>query len=270
MPSIDKISAEPHPEFAVDFVLAHSHGDKRPYVQINVLGVTIMGLLDSGATHTILGSPGINLFQQLGLKIRKDTYSRCTVANGTRSNILGTVSIPIELEGRTRIIDAVAVPDVKHTIILGVDFWKQMGIIPDLATGTWYFHDEDNIVINEHSISGLSNSQQQELDGLLLEYSKQMGNEFGCTNMVEHTIETNSQPIKQRYYPVSPVVQRHIDKELDKMLKLGVVEPSNSGWSSPILLVPKKDKSYRFCVDFRKLNAVTKKTLTLYRIFQLF
>lgn len=54
-------------------------------------------------------------------------------------------------------------------------------------------------------------------------------------------------------------MQQHIDHELDRMLKDDIIEPSKSPWSSPILMVPKKDKTYRFCVDFRKLNKATKK-----------
>ena len=45
--------------------------------------------------------------------------------------------------------------------------------------------------------------------------------------------------------------------EIDEMIELGVIEPSISPYSSPIVLVLKKDGSARFCIDFRKLNKVT-------------
>lgn len=55
-----------------------------------------------------------------------------------------------------------------------------------------------------------------------------MGNNLGCTNLVEFEIRTNSPPKNQRYYPISPILQKNIDDELNKMIELGVVEKSNS------------------------------------------
>ncbi|KAG6461363.1 hypothetical protein O3G_MSEX012580 [Manduca sexta] len=83
---------------------------------------------------------------------------------------------------------------------------------------------------------------------------------LGRTHLITHHIDTgNSPPIRQRYYRLSPEKQRVLCNELDEMLALGVVEPCESPWCSPVLLSPKKDGKLRFCLDSRKLNSVTKK-----------
>lgn len=83
---------------------------------------------------------------------------------------------------------------------------------------------------------------------------------LGQTHVVKHTIDTgDALPIK---IPPRRVPLKHkeiIDQEIDKMLKDDIIEPSDSPWSSPILLCLKKDLSWRFCVDYRKINQVTKK-----------
>lgn len=109
------------------------------------------------------------------------------------------------------------------------------------------------------SESDLAPEQAGALNKLVDEIFADISDRLGCTTLIEHEIQTTSRPNKQRYYPVSPVMQAHIDRELNELLKDGIVEPSTSPWSSPILLVPKKDDSYRVCIDFRKLNAVTVK-----------
>ena len=85
------------------------------------------------------------------------------------------------------------------------------------------------------------------------------GDQLGRTSLVQHVIDTDdAMPIKQRPYRASPDVRKEIDRQVDEMLKNGIIQESVSPWSSPVVLVKKKDGSYRFCVDSRKLNKVTK------------
>ena len=76
--------------------------------------------------------------------------------------------------------------------------------------------------------------------------------------MVPHNIqlEPNVKPIKQRCYRLSKVQALALKEELEK-LKNKLIEPSHSPWSSPVILVPKKNKQRRICIDFRKLNNLT-------------
>ncbi|GFV02741.1 transposon Ty3-I Gag-Pol polyprotein [Trichonephila clavipes] len=76
----------------------------------------------------------------------------------------------------------------------------------------------------------------------------------------KHRIFTGDHaPINQRAYVSSPTERRIIHEEVQKMLDEGIVQPSESPWSSPRCARKKKDGSWRFCVDYRKLNSVTKK-----------
>lgn len=85
--------------------------------------------------------------------------------------------------------------------------------------------------------------------------------EMPGTDVMLHRIDTgNSPPIRKRAYRHAPADKIEIAKQVEEMAKAGIIEESDTPWSSPVLLVSKKDGSKRFCVDFRHLNEVT--TLT--------
>ncbi|UYV71900.1 hypothetical protein LAZ67_9000991, partial [Cordylochernes scorpioides] len=109
----------------------------------------------------------------------------------------------------------------------------------------------------------LSEEQQSQILSILKRYDKifDKNNEpVKQTSVTKHKIETgNHQPIKHRPYRVSPTERQAIQTEVDKMLDAGIIRHSESPWSSPVILVKKKDGNWRFCVDYRRLNKVTKK-----------
>ena len=84
--------------------------------------------------------------------------------------------------------------------------------------------------------------------------------ELGHTETVKMQVDVgNNEPIKMRPYR-TPIKNREvIDKAIDEMLDADVIRRSRSPWSFPVVIVDKEDGSKRFCVDFRRLNKVTKK-----------
>ena len=70
---------------------------------------------------------------------------------------------------------------------------------------------------------------------------------------------TSGPPIAQRAYRAPFSKRQVIDQEIELMLHDGIIRPNSSPWSSPVLLVPKNYESTRFCVDYRRLNSVTRK-----------
>ena len=68
----------------------------------------------------------------------------------------------------------------------------------------------------------------------------------------------DARPIKQAPRRMPFTVRQEVAKQLKSMQQNRVVQPSHSPWSSPVVMVRKKDGSHRFCVDYRGLNAVTK------------
>jgi len=82
----------------------------------------------------------------------------------------------------------------------------------------------------------------------------------GRTDLVVHKINTgDSKPVKKFPFRTSPKEKDMIVKEVNVLEERGIIRPSNSPWSTNVVLVKKKDGGHRMCIDFRGLNAVTKK-----------
>ena len=109
---------------------------------------------------------------------------------------------------------------------------------------------------------GLTPNQLSQMENLL-ETNQDLfalsGSELGTTDLVQHSINTGDHhPIRQPGRRTPFAVRRTIEDLTEDMLQQGVIQHSHSPWASPVVLVKKRDGSVRFCVDYRRLNSVTK------------
>ena len=110
---------------------------------------------------------------------------------------------------------------------------------------------------------GLEDKYKQKASQLIRKYSNifdKDGNNPGRTNVVKHCIDTGGARLIRQAPRSVPLAKRDtVGQIIKEMSESGVIEPSASPWSSPVVLVKKKDGQLRFCVDYRRLNDVTKK-----------
>ena len=112
--------------------------------------------------------------------------------------------------------------------------------------------------------SGLDELERAKVEELLQSHGSVFSTskyDLGRTDVVKHTIQTRpgTRPIKQRPYRHGPAQEEEIERQVKELAEHGLICEGLGAWSSPVVLVQKKDKSWRFCVDYRKLNEVSQK-----------
>ena len=105
----------------------------------------------------------------------------------------------------------------------------------------------------------LEPSQQEELKQLIHEYEHLFPDIPTRTDKIYHdVIVEDSKPVKQHPYRMNPLKRKYLQDEVNYLLENDFIEPSQSNYSSPCILVPKSNGTYRMCTDYRKVNSVTK------------
>jgi hypothetical protein len=157
------------------------------------------------------------------------------------------------------VVHTFVVVNMQNQCIFGTDFLKVNGMVVNIARERLSWDSGETRLLIEAAVPTIN-----KLSVLLEKYAEVFVNglddPLGRTEDAEHSIDTGtSRPVKQRPYRIPVHLNKVVNNQVDEMLARGLIRPSDSPWSSPIVMAPKKDGDYHFCVDFRHLNAVTRK-----------
>ena len=111
----------------------------------------------------------------------------------------------------------------------------------------------------DKKFSHLDQTQREELKMLILEYEHLFPDIPTRTEQIYHDVDIDcSKPITQHPYRMNPMKLQSLREDDQYLLANAFIEPSQSDLSSPFILVPKSDGTFRMCTDYRKVNSVTK------------
>ena len=236
-------------------------------VEGEIAGSTVSMLVDTGSMISLVSRRLVGQFGDWGYP----SFTKIRLADGTElpSRREGDLELVFQKRSiRQKFVEV----ELEEQVILGMDFLQnvrailniplrrmrllEFGVELEFSGDTKTVREFRSLRVDENGSVDLSQRLKIEFPGVFGDDKS----EFGRTTLVRHRIVTGEAlPVRQRPRRL-PAHQWDIArKEIEKMKKLGVIEESKSPWCAPVVLVPKKSGEVRFCVDYRGINAVTKK-----------
>lgn len=271
------------PTASIRFFQANVEVDDRmkPLLPLTIGDADGVGFADSGAQVSIAGSTLYHHLKGIGTDFSK-TKVRLSYADGIakEEDVLET-TVDVVIQGRTLTQKFLILPNLQNnSTLLGIDFLERAQIILNIPNKRWYFvddpsmqypfvdssllpvngivsHQVNNVCLRSDEAEELTTEQRRLLDEVLTNHSDIFDANTKPTSFAVHHIRTKDHdPIAVPPYPLSYTKKNFLQAELQQLLERGIIEECESPWASPVVLVPKKN-SYRLCIDYRKLNAVT-------------
>lgn len=233
-----------------------------------------VALLDTGSTHNFVSQA---TSQKVGLHFAAGTGSTVTVANGDRVPCSGRAEdVAIKIGDECFSITCYSIPLDCYDMVLGITYLRTLGPIlwdlDDLCMAFWH-HGKRVFwkgigstrwdIPPTGGVLSLQLSESEVLEGLLTSFEDVFADPTGLppSRSCDHRIHLKPQtePMAVRPYRYPQLQKDELEAQCTAMLAQGIIRPSTSPFSAPVLLVKKYDGSWRFCVDYRALNGVTVK-----------
>lgn len=248
-----------------------------PRVPVKINNKTeVNALIDSGASRNF-AKP-----QLASREVQRSSLTEAVLADGqTKIRIIGVTIIDIEIAGITTAVQCHLIDDLRDALVLGqqwlieteavLDFKRQCLHFGRKKRTTAFFcrNREVRAKLQKPELPPLTHGFPEEyladFNRLTEDFSEifQLSNCVATARSTSHRVRVKKENSFQvRPYRYSETKKRVINEQVEEMLAAGVIEPSTSSYSSPIVIVNKKDGSPRFCVDYRRLNAITEDDAT--------
>lgn len=262
----------------ISSILINLDDDNRYYVKISILGLQFAGLLDTGSQVSLIGTRFGNLQEYLTVQPLQHEIKLST-ASGEQMGIVGYVDVPFTLNVTTKILPCLLVPELTDRCLLGMDFFRLFNfkicsdssnnVCPsdtcidlnicsiDSANDIFKSFSSNNNT-DEGDTHKLTSGQSEMLNNIIQKFKCSEENTLDTCNVMEHEIVlTDYNPIHLNPHPWSPTIQKKINIEINRLLKLNIIEPSNSDWALQVVPVTKESGDMRLCLDARKINSRT-------------
>ena len=220
-------------------------------------------MIDTGSTLSAMSKEAKQLFVK---SKGETTHTPVTLGDGTTRNLTKVYQVTLTLNDKMKKIKLYEITGLPFPLLLGTDVAREFGLQlhfqPEktLHKSQQLFSiqqpDKNDVILSENEKQNFENLKEK-YDGILAKSTEELTQ---TTLMTHHIHTTTDHPIRQQPYRLSPKQKEILEEEIQTLLKIGVIIRSpESPWASPVVMVPKPDGSTRVCIDYRKLNEITKK-----------
>ncbi|UYV67971.1 hypothetical protein LAZ67_5002670 [Cordylochernes scorpioides] len=250
-----KLPEEPHnPLLAVPA----AHPVAANWISVNIQGRNVQAIVDSGADYSVISEA---FRRSIKAPVFKENGPLLRAADKKPIVTFCKCSLEVQIKGLDIIFYFVVAAECSHDVILGWDFFRATDAIIDCGKNKLYLSEAEKsyewkdlelcaamdcyVLLRDEVVTGSKHLQLEK--GLFIPSSLVR---FLHGRAVLWVTNSTHQ---------SQVIPLDMKSEVEKMMETKIIRPSSSPWASPVILVRKKDGSLKFCVDYRRLNKITKK-----------